>query len=530
MTDERDERMENENGNSYMDWSGDGESAASGSGRYYSYSRGSSGPAGYGADPSGNTPQGMGKNGKGSRRLGLVLAVILVFILGAGAGAYVSGRSATAALSDTGISRSANSQGSSSVQAEENEDADSKEADAAKEESAGTQGGADSGGGQTISKVADRNAGVAGTSLEDTSVADVAEKVMPSIVSVYNKYTEQSQFFGRTYTQEGESAGSGIIIEENDGELLIVTNNHVVEGADSLSVQFINEENCEAALKGTDASSDLAVISVALSDLSADTKSQIAIAELGDSDSLRIGEHAIAIGNALGYGQSLTVGYISALNREITSENGITGTFIQTDAAINPGNSGGALLNAKGQVIGINSSKIGGSSVEGMGFAIPISKAIPIIDSLKTQESRTKVAEEDQGVLGIYGISVTSDVASAYGMPVGAYVEELIEGGGAAQSDLQAGDIITAINGQTVTGMDDLQSQLSYYEAGTEVTLTVQHPMEGGSYEEREIAVTLTKRSTVESSRNSRSSREEQDTWSSEEDDGYNFFNFPFGF
>lgn len=487
--------------------------------RYYSYDRGTS--AGYGYSGSG-TDSGSGSAGhrKGSRRLGLILAVILVFILGAGAGAYVSGKSATAALSGTTRSAAAGAEAAEeSTGGNEKQDGESP-----KQEDSTASGGEN-----TIPKVADEGIG---TSLQDTSVADVAEKVMPSIVSVYNKYTEKSQFFGRTYTQEAEAAGSGIIIEESDGELLIVTNNHVVEGADSLSVQFIDEENCEAALKGTDVSSDLAVISVSLDDLSADTKSKIAIAELGDSDSLRIGEHAIAIGNALGYGQSLTVGYISALNREMTSENGITGTFIQTDAAINPGNSGGALLNSRGQVIGINSNKIGGSTVEGMGFAIPISKAVPIIDSLKKQESRTKVAEEDQGVLGIYGISVTSDVASAYGLPVGAYVEELIEGGGAAQSDLQQGDIITGINGQTVTGMDDLQQQLSFYAAGTEVTLTVQHPMEGGSYEEREISVTLTKRTEMETSRNSGNGRQQEQQqalpYEDEEDSG--FFSFPFGF
>ena len=251
----------------------------------------------------------------------------------------------------------------------------------------------------------------------DTVVADVAENVMPAIVSVYNKFTEESQFFGRSYTHESESTGSGIIIGESDGELLIVTNNHVVEGADSLSVQFIDENNCEAALKGTDAASDLAVIAVKISDLSAQTRDAIAIAELGDSDALRIGERVIAIGNALGYGQSVTVGYVSAKNREFSEEDGITGTFIQTDAAINPGNSGGALLDVEGQVIGINSNKIGGEAVEGMGFAIPISKAIPIIDNLKEQESKTKVSEEERGVLGIYGISVTSDVAKAAALP-----------------------------------------------------------------------------------------------------------------
>ena len=494
-------------------------SAATGNGRYYSYNR-------TGTDsgaPSGNNNNRGGdyrrrRSRRGGGRLAVVLAVILVFVIGASVGALASGRLSGASLQGGNSS----SQSRNEAAVKETEKESDKEA-----ESAGSslQSGQTSGGG-TISTVKEA---MGQSSLADTTVADVAEQVMPAIVSVYNKYTEESQFFGRTYTQEGESAGSGIIIEETADELLIVTNNHVVEGADSLSVQFIDETNCEASLKGTDASSDLAVIAVSLDSLTEGTKSNIAIAELGDSDSLRIGEHAIAIGNALGYGQSLTVGYISALNREITSEDGITGTFIQTDAAINPGNSGGALLNSKGQVIGINSNKIGGSTVEGMGFAIPISKAIPIIDGLKTQESRTKVAEEEQGVLGIYGISVTSDVASAYGLQVGAYIEEIIEGTGAADSDLQQGDIITAINGQTITGMEDLQNQLAYYTAGEEVTLTVQHPMEGGEYEEREIKLTLSKKSDVSSSSGDGRQGAGQRQQPSEEDD-YGLFSFPFGF
>ena len=367
----------------------------------------------------------------------------------------------------------------------------------------------------------------------DTVVADVAENVMPAIVSVFNKYTEEAQFFGHPYTQENESTGSGIIIGESDGEILIVTNNHVVEGADSLSVQFIDEENCQAALKGTNVSSDLAVIAVKLSDLSDQTKNSIAIAGLGDSDALRIGERVIAIGNALGYGQSVTVGYVSALNREFSEEDGITGTFIQTDAAINPGNSGGALLNAEGKVIGINSNKIGGNAIEGMGFAIPISKAIPIIDNLKVQESKTKVSEEERGVLGIRGISVTSDVASAYNMPVGAYVEEVIEGSGAADSNLVKGDVIIAVNGTEVTSMESLATQLSYYSAGTEVTLTIKHPVDGGDYEEREVKVVLSKASdlpTQESHRDSEGLEQGELEEGIPDEDSQSLFPFMFGF
>ncbi len=502
---------------------GSGSGTGTGSGRFYNYGentpRRSAGAAG---GSSANGPRGRKDREKPGKWVAMALAVILVFVLGAGAGAYISGRNATAALSDD--TKAAESRSGSDAQAktgskeaEDSKNSGQAAADTDKADSSSSQG--------SIARVEDQE------SIADTSVADVAEKVMPSIVSVYNKYTEKGQFFGRTYTQEGESAGSGIIIEETDGELLIVTNNHVVEGADSLSVQFIDEENCEAALKGTDASSDLAVIAVSLDDLSASTKKAIAVAELGDSDNLRIGEHAVAIGNALGYGQSLTVGYISALNREITSEDGITGTFIQTDAAINPGNSGGALLNSKGQVIGINSSKIGGSSVEGMGFAIPITKALPIIDNLKSQESRTKVAEDEQGVIGIRGISVTSDVASAYGLQVGAYVEEIVEGSGAADSDLEEGDIITAINGQTVTGMQDLSAQLAYYKVGTEVTLTVQHPGDGNQYEEKEIKVTLSPKSTFDASGSSQDGWRDQQNQQAPGQEGENddFFGFPFG-
>ena len=464
---------------------------AVGTGRYYDYSRNSSGN-------NGGAGNGSGRRGKAKGRLAAILAVILFFILGAGAGAYISSRGS---ISTTSSSAGAESKTEGSARVEEKTGKDNSQEvgstpaekkDAGEDTPVSTESLFSEN--TSIRQVEAVDAQAAGV---DTVVADVAENVMPAIVSVFNKYTEEAQFFGHPYTQENESTGSGIIIGESDGEILIVTNNHVVEGADSLSVQFIDEENCQAALKGTNAASDLAVIAVKLSDLSDQTKNSIAIAGLGDSNSLRIGEQVIAIGNALGYGQSVTVGYVSALNREFSEEDGITGTFIQTDAAINPGNSGGALLNAEGKVVGINSNKIGGNAIEGMGFAIPISKAIPIIDDLKMQESKTKVAEEERGVLGIRGISVTSDVASAYNMPVGAYVEEVIEGSGAADSNLVKGDVIIAVNGTEVTSMESLATQLSYYSAGTEVTLTIKHPVDGGDYEEREVKVVLSKASDL---------------------------------
>ncbi len=339
---------------------------------------------------------------------------------------------------------------------------------------------------------------IADSQAPETALTKVVDKVMPSIVSVYNDFTEEIQtFYGQTFTREGESTGSGIIIGKTDDELLLVTNNHVVEGADHLRVLFIDQETCDAEIKGTDSSNDLAVIAVSLANIKESTLNQIKIATLGNSDSLRIGEDVIAIGNALGYGQSVTTGIVSANNREITDDT-ITGTFIQTDAAINPGNSGGALVNINGNVIGINSSKIGGGTVEGMGFAIPISRAIPIIEELMSRETLTKVAEEERGTIGISGATVTSDVSSAYNMPIGVYVANIIENSGAASSDLHEGDIITAINGQSVASMEELQKMLQYYKAGTEVTLSVQRQDGNGSYAETTVNVTLGTRASIQ--------------------------------
>ena len=310
---------------------------AGATGHYYNYNRNDA--------PGTGTPAGRGGSGSGGGRKGkgvlsYVLAVVLIFILGAGAGFYIQGRSSTASLQSGASASGAKEDGSARIGTENRKEKDTSESEnpdsgQAEKEGESPRATQESSAGEltTISTVQKVDAKSSGA---DTVVADVAENVMPAIVSVYNKFTEESQFFGKSYTHEGESTGSGIIIGENGGELLIVTNNHVVEGADSLSVQFIDENNCEAALKGTDSASDLAVIAVKISDLSAQTRDAIAIAELGDSDALRIGERVIAIGNALGYGQSVTVGYVSAKNREFSGEDGITGTFIQTDAAINP--------------------------------------------------------------------------------------------------------------------------------------------------------------------------------------------------
>ncbi len=329
-----------------------------------------------------------------------------------------------------------------------------------------------------------------------TDVTAVVKEVMPAMVIIHNNYTASASYFGYVQQEEAQASGSGIIVGENDSELLIATNYHVVEGADSLEVIFADDTTVEAVVKGTDSTMDLAVIAVMLDDISSDTKDAIKIATLGDSDALTLGEPAIAIGNALGYGQSVTTGVISALNREVEISEGTTQTFIQTDAAINPGNSGGALLNLQGEVIGINSNKIGGDTIEGMGYAIPISVAKPIIDKLMNEKTMIKVSAEDRGYIGISGVSVTSDVSAYYGIPQGVYVAEVSEGSGAKNAGIQKGDVITEFEGVEITSMDDLQTRLQYYEAGTDVTIKVMR-QNGSEYVEQEYTVTLSYSSDI---------------------------------
>ena len=333
----------------------------------------------------------------------------------------------------------------------------------------------------------------------ESDVSDVVEKVMPAMVSIVNNFTETANVFGQQYTQEEAASGSGIIVGKTDDELLIVSNNHVVESADTLTVTFIDGSEAQAQVKGLDSDMDLAVIAVSLNDLSDDTKNAITVATLGSSDDLKLGEPVIAIGNALGYGQSVTNGIVSALNREITLENGSTGlengstgTFIQTNAAINPGNSGGALLNMNGEVIGINSNKIGGTAVEGMGYAIPITSASPIIADLMERQTRTKVAEDEVGYIGI-SLSlqeVTSQISQMYNMPEGIYVVSVEEGSAAANAGIMKGDIITKFDGSSISSYSDLQKMLQYYAAGDSVTITVQRP-QNGEYVSVELNLTL---------------------------------------
>ena len=360
-------------------------------------------------------------------------------------------------------------------------------------------------------------------------VSDITTSAMPSIVAITNKSVQEVQDYfsqfgfggqGQTQTQETESQGSGIIIGKNDSELLMVTNNHVVEGADTLSVCFIDNQVYEANVKGTDAENDLAVIAVPLDSISDDTMSQIAVASIGDSDSLKVGEQVVAIGNALGYGQSVTTGIVSAVNRTLSSDSSDTqdsnsssddsssATYIQTDAAINPGNSGGALLNMNGEVIGINSAKLASTEVEGMGYAIPISRVSDIIDNLMNQTTRTKVDSDKQGTIGIKGINVTSDVQEKYNLPEGIYVSEVTSGSAAEKAGITSGSVITKFDGKSVTDIESLQDLLQYYEAGETVELTLQVP-DGDSYKEKTVSITLGSKSDTSSDGNSQTERNE---------------------
>lgn len=348
-----------------------------------------------------------------------------------------------------------------------------------------------------IEQVAVMGAGENATS----DVAVVVENVMPSVVSITNLTVQEVQSFffgGQTYTQEYENSGSGIIIGQNEDELLIVSNNHVVAESTTLTVTFVDGESVEAQIKGTDAGIDLAVIAVPMKDIKASTQESIKVATIGDSDALHVGEQTIAIGNALGYGQSVTSGIVSALDRSI---DGFDTTLIQTDAAINPGNSGGALLNAKGEVIGINTVKMNAEAVEGMGYAIPITDVREVMDELMNRETRTKVPENMRGALGISGANVDETISQLYNMPVGVCISEVFEDTGADKADLPIGGIITALDGVKVNSLENLQELLMYYRIGEKVSLTVQAPRQIGNkinYHEKTYDVVLGSPSTLQ--------------------------------
>lgn len=323
-------------------------------------------------------------------------------------------------------------------------------------------------------------------------ISAIASQAMPSVVSITNKSVQEMRLFGQSQAFESESRGTGIIIGQTDTELLLVTNHHVVNGADEISVGFVDGEIAEAKRKGSDTGRDLAVLSVKMEELSDKTKGAIRVIELGKSSELQVGEQVVAIGNALGYGQSVTTGIVSALNREVIIENN-TNTLIQTDAAINPGNSGGALLNMDGQLVGINSAKYSDTNVEGMGYAIPVDDVVDIIEGLMNRTIREEKAPEgEQGFLGITGQDVTSDVSDAYDMPKGVYITSVEEGFGAAAAGLKKGDIITRFDGSSVGTLAELKEQLSYYKTGEQVKLTVSMAAEG-EYQEQVVTVLLGK-------------------------------------
>ncbi|MBQ7541989.1 MAG: trypsin-like peptidase domain-containing protein [Clostridia bacterium] len=330
-------------------------------------------------------------------------------------------------------------------------------------------------------------------SSQTLDVSDIAEGMMPAMVSITNISVQEVQSYfgmfgrGRTQTQQSQSSGTGIIIGENSSELLIVTNNHVVEDATTLSVCFVDDEVCEASIKGTDPDNDLAVISVKLSSIKSQTAEVIKSAKIGNSDELKVGEQVVAIGNALGYGQSVTTGIVSALNRQIDDTDAV---MIQTDAAINPGNSGGALVNMNGEVVGINSAKFSSTDVEGMGYAISITTATPIIEDLMNRTTREKVSDENASYLGIKGEEITASVSSAYGIPQGVYITAVNSDSPLTEVGIPAKSVLTHFDGVRVTSCESLEDRLQYYAAGETVEITFQ-VLEGNKYTEKTVSVTL---------------------------------------
>ena len=334
------------------------------------------------------------------------------------------------------------------------------------------------------------------------SVSEIAENAMPEVVSITNTIRYQQygySIFGQSGEQEAAASGSGVIIGKNDSELLIVTNNHVVEDSTALSVQFVDGKSYDAEIKGTDSNVDLAVIAIPLSSISQDTLNSLSFAKYGDSDSVSVGDQVVAIGNALGYGQSVTTGIISAKDRDISTKGGTESGLLQTDAAINPGNSGGALLNMNGELIGINVAKYSDTTVEGMGYSIPSKKVKEIVEGLSKRTTRAKVSQEEKGYIGIQGKTVDSSISEAYNMPEGIYIFKLLTGEGIDNSALQEKDIITKFDGQSVASLEELSGLLSRYKAGEKVEVTVQRLSGKGKYEEKTVSITLGKNSeTVE--------------------------------
>lgn len=359
------------------------------------------------------------------------------------------------------------------------------------------------------------------------NVKEIAQNAMPSIVAITNQSKETIQFWGQEYEQDSESTGSGIIVGKSDTELLIATNNHVVQNADQLTVLFsADTENDEdkmvtAQVKGTDSSLDLAVVAVKLDDIPQDVMDQIKVIEIGDSDEVNVGDWSIAIGNALGYGQSVTFGIISALDREVilSTDNGeITQNMIQTDAAINFGNSGGALLDENGRLIGINSAKASSTGVEGMGYAIPINTAKSVIEDLMNQTTRTKADADKAGALGVCVTNVSEEARQMYNIPAGAYVYEVTDGSAVAEAGIKQGDIITKLDKTTISSMSELLDRIQYYEAGESVDVTIKRSGDNG-YQEQVVTVTMQAKDTTDSSSQDEESTEEYQDGQSDDGD-----------
>ncbi|MCC6093689.1 MAG: trypsin-like peptidase domain-containing protein [Eubacterium sp.] len=461
------------------------------------------------------------KNGNG-RRWGTVIASALVFGLVAGTVTYGVNAGATAISSSAGTSASAQTSGTET----------NNKATLTKTSSTNTSDNTDT----------------SASSSGELSVSEVAAKAMPSMVTISTMSVEEMQsFFGGSQQYQVEGAGTGVIVGITDSEVLIATNNHVIDGASTISVGFVDDSVAEGQIKGTDSDNDLAVVAVQKSDLSSDTLSQINAITIGDSDSVQLGDQVVAIGNALGYGQSVTSGYVSALNRDLSFSDGSTTTestgLIQTDAAINAGNSGGALLNMKGELIGINeaksSSSSGEASVDNMGYAIPTAKAQSILEKLMNETTKTTYSDDERGYLGVATADVTSEYAQVYSMPEGVCLTSVPDGSPAADAGLQKGDVITAIDGTSVSTAEDLTTQLKYHKAGDSVTITYQRS-DNGSYTEKEAAVTLGSKSDIEklsssdgsssgSGNSGNSSNSSQSSGSGDSGYGYSYgFGLPF--
>ncbi len=366
--------------------------------------------------------------------------------------------------------------------------------------------------------VVENSKGSVGNSDDLLTIPEVAQSTMPSIVSITNKSVQEVRmmFSNRTQLYENESRGSGIIIGKNDSELLVLTNYHVIEGASTITVAFIDDEVCEAVAKGSDPDNDIAVIAIKLDDIKDSTIDEIKIAAIGDSDALVIGEQVVAIGNALGYGQSVTTGIVSALNRDGGFQNYVE-NLIQTDAAINPGNSGGALLNMKGEVIGINSAKVSSAKIEGMGYAIPMATALPIIEELVNRETRDAVDPKDMGYLGISGVTVTEEHSKSLGIPRGAGISEVVEGAAAEKAGLKKGDVIVKFDGLSIDSFAELKRQMVYYKAGETVEVIIARA-DDGEYKEITVEVTLDKWPEDMVSETSEKDKDSEETESQPED------------